>query len=255
MKFLMAAFGITLGTSLAIYSGLRLLTPLQGEAVFSFASFPFLASGHIYEVLERRAAKAELSSAPHLKLVSFTGFGLPWYRLLILALLLFMASVEALSGYTALVTQAMDAPLKLPVIALVVYPINALVTFLIGRWMGSRCRNVAVAMGIFSLAIAATLFLDHFIALQMYSSGDGDDDPAALFGTLNSSRFYITLACGAAAYSVIGWLGVWRGARAREERYTVNLLRLLPRSSRAALIGLARDEAEALVRRESEQAA
>jgi hypothetical protein len=254
MKFLMAAFGITLATSLVIYSALRLVAGLDGEAVAAVAGFPFLASGHIYEALERQAAKQELQSTPTEALLNFPDFGLAWYKFLILAILLFMASIQAFSAYTALVMGVMGIRFELPAVGLLGFPVNAALAFFIGRWLGSRCRNVLPAMGLLTLAVAICLFADRLLTLRMGAT-DPDLNASDLFGTLGSLEFCELLGGGVAMYGIIGCIGLWTGSRLRAATYTSYLMRIMPRSSQQALISLAYGEAETTLRKKSHQGA
>ncbi len=244
MRFLLLAFGITLLTSLTIYGVLRLGVGLEGEAAFAVAGFPYLAAGHIYEILERRAAKENLRSGVTVDLVNFHKYSLKWYQFFILAVLLFLGSLSIISGYIGLIMAIREEPFDISQLGLMGLPANIIVTFIIGKWLGSRCRNVLRGILLFLLAVSLSLAADHAFT---YWSADDDslENLQNLMGTPGSWQFTMVTASGVALYGVIGCTGILIGSRRRSLRYLSFILKLMPASSRSALVSLAYEEAKA----------
>ncbi len=244
MKLLMAVFGATLVMSLAIYSTLRLGVGIGGESAFEVAGFPLLASGHLYEGLERRLAKEGLLAGTDERLVDLAGFALKWYQFLPLAILLFLGAVNAISAYIAFAATATDNDFSLQLIGLLELPGNMGISFLIGRWLGSRSRSLPAGMGLFVIAVVLSLIADR-TALILLAESDPGGVAGKAMAQWGSVQFFALGGVGVGVYGSMGCLGLWRGWRQKMTRYVSYLLKVIPKASRDTLVSLAFDEAEA----------
>jgi hypothetical protein len=243
MKFLAIAFSITLLSSLTIYSFLKFVLSVEGEAAFSVAAFPYLASGHIYEMLERKSAKTLLETGSSGDLLDFKHFGLKSYQFFIFSILLFYGSLSIVGGIVGMLTALSGMHIDIGEFGIITLPSSAIITFLVGRWLGGRYRHRALGMLLLCLAIAICMTFDK-IVVYVISQLDEDDDFFSALKDMPIADIARFTAIGIAFYCIIGCLALWIGARQRSIRYLSYLLKIMPPNSRTALMGLALDEAK-----------
>lgn len=243
MNMLAAAFGMTLGVSLALYLVLKLVFGLEGNAIEAVAGFPILASGQIYEALEKTAGRKNVKAGHQEQIPEFNTYMFKWYKLFAASLLLFSGLILLLGGYVGFVLGAVGVVFDIALVGLMQLPIIAAVSYALGRWVGTRSFGLKGGMLIVVTAIAVAMTFD-----RTYLMKNIMDDPnvanAGALGPFGSRDFFIKLASGVAVYSAFSCLGVWRGFRVRAQRYMAYLLSILPESDRGVLISLAYDQVQ-----------
>jgi hypothetical protein len=243
MKLLSAALALTLCVSLGIYSVLKLGLELEGSAAEAIAGFPLLALGQIYEAIEKGFGRKSLSTGHQENIPEFDRYVFRWYKIFVFAVLLFAAPINLFGAYLGIVLGAVGAKFDVALVGLMQLPIVATVSFLLGRWVGSRCRSLKGGMLVVVVAIAVVMTADR-VYLVRSMTGDPSVNNAASLGDLGSGNFLLMLAGGIAIYGAFSCLGVWRGFRVRVQRYMAYLLSVLPEGDRAILVSLAYDQVQ-----------
>jgi hypothetical protein len=255
MKVLVAAFGITLVISVSVYAVIKFALGIEGHLPEEAAAFSFIASTHIYEALEKTVARRDLQSGEKSGIYNFAAYTIPWLALLLYATIFVVGVTQLVGFYIGLVTNIAGLDFGLSTAGFLQLPVICYGTFVIGRWVGSRCRTHGVSIVI--LAILVAIVGDHLVMTRLYPdevNKSFENAPEEVknfletFGISNKAAwaYVLTSALGVLVYSTAGCFGFWRGFKHRTERYAAYLFRILPESSRQILVGLAYDEVQSL---------
>jgi hypothetical protein len=234
MKFLSAAFGITILISMLVYFVLTFVFDLEPHVTEAAAGFPFIASGHIYERLEKRADHQQ----SHHSIYPPNEYIMRWWVLLVFAVALWFGLFSLTQVYLIVISGITDIDFDFPVLGFLELPLFVVGGFLIGQWVGSRCRR----NGIFIIAIAVAI---NIIADRIGWFFVLPNHILKMVGLRHykvSWYFVLILISGIVLYTVIGCIGLWRGYRNRETRYVSYLLSMLPDETKQQIIKTAYDE-------------
>jgi tetratricopeptide (TPR) repeat protein len=147
-----------LATSVAIVSTFGILLfclahfilLLSVDEAYGLAGLPFIASAHIYELLERREGKRQFShpQPPRRSIYTLRRFALPWKVTVAYGFLIFIGIVLVGVALAILLETILEPLTGKPVAnglgIAVVTIIQFFALFFVGRWIGSRCARYGV---------------------------------------------------------------------------------------------------------------
>jgi hypothetical protein len=243
MKNLAWAIGIVV---LAMALGSNLLAAIGVEKSNALQLGEMLLGGivFVHQVLEKREIKLNLRALPK-GVVTFEGFSLPWYQMLVYGTLIFAALKQfggLIGGLTAGFAGVSSSGGALLAIAIVVANLVAIVgVYAICFWIGTRCDKysylVAIAVPLLGHVIGASI---DFLALSASEFSN-------FFGQPKSASFFLQgVIVGTLIVVIFALLGVWRGRRARLSAYLSYLLGILPPDTRNTIVDLTYEEVKAL---------
>lgn len=213
---------------------------MEKAGALQLATAPLFGIKYVHEVLEKNKPSA---LARPKGVVSFQGFALPWYQMLVYGTLIFAATKQfggLIAGFTA--GLAAVSPEALLIITVVVANLVAIIgVHAICFWIGTRCDKymylVAVAIPLFGHVIGGLI---DFLALS-------DAEFINFFGVPKGAGFFLEgVIVGTLIVLPFALAGAWRGQRARLPAYLSYLLRSLPPDTRDTIINLTYEEVKAL---------
>jgi len=236
MKTLALAFGSSLATSIVFYA--LLASSGLGENALHIALIPLLGTSHLYELMEKRQAKHNISLSPK-SIFTFKGFAIPWYAMLIYGTFIYIGIGESTSGVGGIMMRFMpDASdaLRGTGFRLIQFPIMVFAVYLLGFWIGSRCAAHGLIATILAVYLGHTLakLLDLVVLSESAIAGFGG----------GREYLWVRILLGASIFAVPAILGFWRGSRTRISKYLQYLLAVLPPETRTTIVTLAYEEAQ-----------
>lgn len=252
MRTLSIAFAMAMACCLTLYFLVSAIVA-EREVAIGVATLPFVSVSHVYETLERAGVRRAQAAGTSEAVASFQDFGLPWVLVVLCGALMVIGIMNlAVLGAEALAAVSSAEGTVFPTAKSMMpfdLPFAVVGSYLLGRWIGGRCRSHGVLALLAACVFGATLgkAID-FLALSMSDLRDvyGEDGLVAGAGTF--ADFFAQAALGAMLYSVVGGIGYWRGRRNRQSKYLRYLLTALPRETRDTLLGMAYEEARSTTR-------
>jgi hypothetical protein len=242
MKNLAWAIGIVV---LAVSLISSLLTAIGVERANAFKLGEMLLGGivFVHQVLEKGELKLNFRALPK-GVVSFEGFSLPWYQMLVYGTLIFVALKQFggfIGGFTAGFAGVPSTGDSLLAIAIVIANLVAIVgVYAICFWIGTRCDKYSYLVAI------AVPFLGHVIGASIDFLSLSDTQFSNFFGQPKSASFFVQgVIFGTLLVVIFALLGGWRGRRARLSAYLSYLLGILPADTRNTIVDLAYEEVKA----------
>jgi hypothetical protein len=221
--------------------------PTPSEAAGGAAAIPIIGSPHIYDLIERLQAKKALQkNTPEKSAItirSYEGFAYSWWVIvvcgviIVVAVLQFAALVAGVVATSLSNTDQMN-PSLVGGAALIAIPCIIVGSYLVGKWIGTRCaRNEFItAILVSAVGAFASKALDYiFLAPAEFKE---------MFGLEKSLSLFLSHLTGAFVFVLVGTvLGVWRARRSKMSSYLQYLLRILPKETSATIVDLAYEEA------------
>jgi len=244
----MRTLGIAFAMALASCVGLFLLMSAivaQREVALGVATLPFAAVSHVYETLERAALRSSGAVSAEIGIASFKGFGLPWFVIApcgIAIVLGFMNAAVLLAYAIALVCVINGASFATGAAFIPIsFPFSVAGAYLLGRWIGARCRSHGIPV------VVAVSILGAFLAKAVDFLLLPDEMLKNLYGTILTGvviQDYLVQAAGGSVFILIfAAFGYWRGRHNRVLKYFRYLLGAIPPATRETLLTMAYDEA------------
>jgi len=243
MKSLGAAIAAALLAVAAAYYSLVELAGLDKPTAAQLASALMAAVPYTRELLDKTVLAREDSRKP--AAISIGDFGIQPRRIVLYGTLLVVGAMGLSSGLSLLsavyIGVTSDRGLVrtfLIVTPLILFP----AIFGVGRWVGRRCASHGLA-AIFIISFFARL-VTSLLDMWWMATATG---PFAVFGDFPTLP--LRIVAGAAAFSLVGLVGYWRGRRQRVAVYLSYLLQSVSEETRKAIVDLAFEETRATLTR------
>jgi hypothetical protein len=246
MRYLVMAFGVTLGASVILFGVLNLLLGLDDHVAEGVAGLPFIASHHVCEMLEREHARRAPPEKRAESIYTFAGFAMSWKWAVILGTMTLFGVMELASGYAGMTVALIGSSEEMLVskMAPITIPVVVVANYLVGRMIGTRCASHGLAT-----IVLVGLIGSGITRVFDFSILSGSVLRTALGEPATLDVFLIAWLGGAALFWVPGFIGYRRGRRRRLGRYLTYLVGVLPKDTRETLVSLAYSEAQSLVSR------
>ena len=245
MKYLMIAFGMSFGASLALFGILNQICEFEAHAAYGFAGLPFIGMTHLYEALERKSAARQVAtdSSAGAAIPALDGFALSWKVMIVYGTISFVAAVDA-SGFLAGIWIACFAGTQIieqnpALVIAIAMPITMAAAYFLGRWIGGRCAQY----GLRTVLIAATAGILLAKTIDFLILGDADFEK--IYGSpkeIDTLLFHFM--GGVILVNIFSLIGYWRGRRRRLLNYLKYLLGILPKETRELIVNLAYEEVQ-----------
>lgn len=247
MKNLFIAFFIVLLGAVITFAVLSVFE-IQKEIAGTASGIFFGGISYVHQILEKRSLKPNISALPT-TIVTLDGFGLsPIIMATYGTLILFAVGNvgSALGGIVAGILNLDESQVG-PLIMLFSSIFVLYCAYVVGRWIGSRCKT----HGILVTLVAVLCF--RILGTTIDSNIISNENFQNLYGEQMSFFFFLKQIF--AALLILGGIaliGYWVGRKKRMSRYLSYLLRFIPDETRNDLLQLTYEEVKNMSAKEVE---
>lgn len=247
MKNLIIAFFIVLLGAVITFAILSVFE-IQKEIAGTASGIFFGGISYVHQILDKRSLKPNLSALPT-SIVTLDKFGLAPVIMATYGVLILFAvgNVGGVLGAVVAATLNLDKSQIGPSIMLFSGIFVLYCAYVVGHWIGSRCRTHGILVTL--VVVLCFRILATTVDINLLSN----EDFLSVYGEQISFSFLLQqIFSGILIIGGTALIGYWVGRKKRMSRYLSYLLRFIPNETRNDLLQLAYEEVKNMSEKEIE---